>query len=221
MQYFIHYLECGKFTIFWYSEFKLRCTRHFISWTAYWQCVYSSICLQWALRKSYSICSSCHKQNYQIFVLKVQFWKCFKLPIYLTLQATEDNFADYEANPAACRLHQKKVQTICLDTWHFMHEIGADPYGLMVTVFNNTTTCKSVSPTLTHTRPLFFFYSCGWWSNLFFGVSSCLQPQHMSRGKQTRRNTTMISHQKLSQPHSNKRRNKPGICYNFAAAIFK
>lgn len=108
MQYFIHYLECGKFTIFWYSEFKLRCTRHFISWTAYWQCVYSSICLQWALRKSYSICSSCHKQNYQIFVLKVQFWKCFKLPIYLTLQATEDNFADYEANPAACRLHQKK-----------------------------------------------------------------------------------------------------------------
>lgn len=31
-----------------------------------------------------------------------------------------------------------------------MHEIGADPYGLMVTVFNNTTTCKSVSPTLTH-----------------------------------------------------------------------
>lgn len=93
---------------------------------------------------------------------------------------------------------KKKVQTICLDTWHFMHEIGADPYGLMVTVFSNTTTCKSVSPTLTHTRPLFFFYSCGWWSNLFFGVSSCLQPQHMSRGKQTRRNTTMISHQKLS-----------------------
>lgn len=45
---------------------------------------------------------------------------------------------------------KKRVQTICLDTWHFMHEIGADPYGLMVTVFNNTTTCKSVSPTLTH-----------------------------------------------------------------------
>lgn len=40
--------------------------------------------------------------------MKVQFWKGFKLLIYLILQATEDNFADYEANPAACRLHQKK-----------------------------------------------------------------------------------------------------------------
>lgn len=79
---------------------------YFISLTTY--CVHSSICLQWALRKSYSICSSCLKQNYQIFFLKVQFWKGFKLLIYLILQATEDNFVDYEANPAACRLHQKK-----------------------------------------------------------------------------------------------------------------
>lgn len=78
---------------------------------------------------------------------------------------------------------KKRVQTICLDTWHFMHEIGADPYGLMVTVFSNTTTCKSVSPTLTHTQPLFFFLflwlmiQLVFWRQFLFAASTYEQRQ--------------------------------------------
>lgn len=79
---------------------------------------------------------------------------------------------------------KKKVQTICLDTWHFMHEIGADPYGLMVTVFSNTTTCKSVSPTLTHTHTTIVLFLFLWlmiqlvfWRQFLFAAATYEQRQ--------------------------------------------